>query len=41
MNAIKLVIRRDSANDYECVADNGVSPTVSKRIYLNIRCNNY
>jgi hypothetical protein len=38
MNMITLLISRDSTNEYECVADNDVPPTVSKKIFLNVRC---
>ncbi len=34
---INLFIHKDSASIYECVADNSIPPTVSKKIYLNIQ----
>ena len=36
---INLFIHKDSANVYECVADNSIPPTISKKIYLNIQRN--
>jgi hypothetical protein len=36
---ISFYIHKDSSSEYECVADNSIPPTVSKKIYLNIQCN--
>ncbi|CAF0856230.1 unnamed protein product [Brachionus calyciflorus] len=36
-NKINLLIHKESPNEYECVADNSIPPTVSKKIYLNIQ----
>jgi hypothetical protein len=36
---IDLLINYNSTNEYECVADNGIQPILSKKIYLNIKCN--
>lgn len=35
---INLTIDYNSTNEYECVADNGIQPVISKKIYLNIKC---
>ena len=34
---INLYIHKDSPSEFECVADNSIPPTVSKKIYLNIQ----
>jgi len=34
---ISFYIHKDSSSEYECVADNSIPPTVSKKIYLNIQ----
>lgn len=38
MKTIYMSIHKDSASEYECVADNSIPPTVSKKIFLNIQC---
>ena len=38
-STINLFIHKDSASVYECVADNSIPPTISKKIYLNIQRN--
>ncbi len=35
---INLYIHKDSPSEFECVADNSIPPTVSKKIFLNIQC---
>lgn len=35
---INIHVNKDSASEYECVADNSIPPTVSKKIFLNIQC---
>lgn len=37
MKTIHLYIHKDSPSEFECVADNSIPPTVSKKIYLNIQ----
>lgn len=34
---IELFIEKNTPNELECVADNAIPPTVSKKIYLNIQ----
>jgi hypothetical protein len=38
LKTISPYIHKDTANEYECVADNSIPPTVSKKIILNIQC---
>ena len=38
LKTLNIHIHKDSPSEFECVADNSIPPTISKKIFLNIQC---